>query len=79
MARRHTASVGGDAVWFAALEYVIVRKLEYFLQSESDRHLRDVAGMLRVSGELVDYVELQRLIAERELTTVWQRLSDVAP
>lgn len=63
VARRRTASIGGDAVWFAPLEYVIVRKLEYFRQSESDRHLRDVAGMLRVSGELVDHVELQRLIA----------------
>jgi hypothetical protein len=79
MARRHTASIGGDAIWFAPLEYVIVRKLEYFQQSESDRHLRDVAGMLRVSGELIDHVELRRLIAERELTAVWQRLSEVAP
>jgi hypothetical protein len=79
MARRRTASIGGDAVWFAPLEYVIVRKLEYFQQSESDRHLRDIAGMLRVSGDLVDHGELQRLIAERELTAVWQRLSEVAP
>ena len=73
MARRRTASISGDAIWFAPLEYVIVRKLEYYQQSESDRHLRDIAGMLRVSGELVDDSELQRLIAERELATAWQR------
>jgi hypothetical protein len=79
MARRRTASIGGDAIWFAPLEYVIVRKLEYFQQGESDRHLRDIAGMLRVSGELVDRRELQRLIAERELATVWRRVSDLAP
>ncbi len=58
MERRRTASIGGDAIWFAPLEYVIVRKLEYFQQSESDRHLRDIDGMLRVSGELVDHAEL---------------------
>jgi len=27
MARRRTVSIGGDAIWFAPLEYVIVRKL----------------------------------------------------
>ncbi|UCF20859.1 MAG: hypothetical protein JSU87_05480 [Gemmatimonadota bacterium] len=50
MARRRRASIGGDAVWFAPLEYVIVRKLEYFQQSGSDRHLRDIVGMLRLSS-----------------------------
>jgi len=73
MARRRAASIGSDAIWFAPLEYVIVRKLEYFQQSDSDRHLRDIAGMLRVSSDLVDDSELQRLIAERELATAWQR------
>ena len=77
MERRHTASIGGDAIWFAPLEYVIVRKLEYFQQSGSDRHLRDIAGMLRVSSELVDRGELQRLIAERELATAWERVLDM--
>ncbi len=79
MAGRRTASIGGDAIWFAPIEYVIVRKLEYFQQSESDRHLRDIAGMLRVSGELVDQTGLQRLIVERELATAWQRVLDQGP
>lgn len=42
------------ALWLAPLEYVIVRKLEYFRASGSDRHLRDVAMMLRISGSLVN-------------------------
>jgi hypothetical protein len=79
MARRRTAPIGGDAIWFAPLEYVIVRKLEYFQHSGSDRHLRDIAGMLRVSWELVDQAELQRLIAERELAAAWQRVADLVP
>ncbi|MGD8699685.1 MAG: hypothetical protein PVJ43_10370 [Gemmatimonadales bacterium] len=79
MARRRAASIGGDAIWFAPLEYVIVRKLEYFQQSGSDRHLRDIAGLLRVSGELVDDIELQRLIAQRDLATAWERVSGLTP
>jgi hypothetical protein len=33
---------------------VILRKLEYYEQAGSDRHLRDVAMMLRISGDTVD-------------------------
>jgi len=79
MARRQTASIGGDEIWFAPLEYVIVRKLEYFQQSDSDRHLRDIAGMLRVSGEQVDHGQLDRLIVERQLGVSWRRVSELAP
>jgi hypothetical protein len=79
MARRRTAPIGGDAVWIAPPEYVIVRKLEYFEQSASDRHLRDIAGMLGVSSEQIDQGVLARLIAERELDTTWRRVSELAP
>jgi hypothetical protein len=78
LARRRTAAIGGEDIWFAPLEYVIVRKLEYFQQSESDRHLRDIAGMLRVSGEHIDRGELDRLIDERQLGASWDRISGVA-
>ncbi len=78
MARRRTALIGGEHIWFAPLEYVIVRKLEYFQQSESDRHIRDIAGMLRVSDELIDHRELNRLIAERQLGAPWRRVSELA-
>lgn len=52
--RRRRIEVEGLAIWLAPLEYVIVRKLEYFRASGSDRHLRDVAMMLRISGSLVN-------------------------
>lgn len=79
LARRRTAAIGGEDIWFAPLEYVIVRKLEYFQQSESDRHLRDIAGMLRVSGEHVDSGQLDRLIVERQLVAPWRRVTEMAP
>lgn len=37
------------------IEYVILMKLEYYRQSGSDRHLRDIAAMLRQSGDSVDH------------------------
>ena len=40
--------------WVAPIEYVIVRKLQYFQISGSDRHVRDVAMILQISGDAVD-------------------------
>ena len=74
-ARRTKFSIGGDNVWFAPVEYVIVRKLEYFEESGSDRHLRDIAGLLRISGDHIDRESLMPLIAKRRLQKAWKRAS----
>jgi hypothetical protein len=71
--RRHAESLSHRAIWFAPVEYVIVRKLEYYAQSGSDRHLRDIAGIIRVSGENIDTAALQRLLDERGLNPAWER------
>jgi hypothetical protein len=71
--RRREESIASGAIWFAPIEYVIVRKLEYFLEGGSDRHLRDVAGMVRVSGDEIDQAALRRLIDERGLSDSWER------
>lgn len=75
MERRRTAHVAGDAIRFAPLEYVIVRKLEYFRDGGSDRHLRDIAGILLVSEALIQMDDLRRLVAERGLEELWLRAS----
>jgi hypothetical protein len=71
--RRRAESLAGGVVWFAPIEYVIVRKLEYYRQSSSDRHLRDIGGIVRTSGDDIDLAALYRLVAERGLTELWER------
>lgn len=56
--RRVRLQVDGSEIWVAPIEYVILRKLEYYEESGSDRHLRDVAMMLRFSGGAVDSTSL---------------------
>ncbi|MEX1258959.1 MAG: nucleotidyl transferase AbiEii/AbiGii toxin family protein [Gemmatimonadota bacterium] len=65
--RRRRVSAEGLGFWVAPIEYVILRKLAYYRDSGSDRHLRDVAMMLRISGEAVDEPELDRWLAELDL------------
>lgn len=58
MGHRRRIEVEGLAIWLAPLEYVVIRKLEYYRASGSDRHMRDAAMMLRISAPLVDSVTL---------------------
>lgn len=52
--RRVRIPLDDGAIWLAPIEYVVVRKLQYYRDSGSDRHIRDVAMMLALSGERVD-------------------------
>ncbi len=49
----------------AAAEDVILGKLVYYQEGGSDKHLRDIAGILKFSGELLD--QDYRRAADREL------------
>jgi hypothetical protein len=66
--RRQRIQTESIAIWVAPIEYVIVRKLAYHRFSGSDRHLRDVAAMLRISGDRIDQPALERWVTAMELT-----------
>lgn len=65
--RRRRLPVEEIALWVAPVEYVIVRKLEYHRASGSERHLRDVAMMLDISGDLIDRAALDSWIETLDL------------
>ena len=58
----------------APVEYVIVRKLEYFREGGSEKHLRDIRAMLAVSGDQLDRAELDEWIRRRGLETQWKQV-----
>ncbi len=59
--RGRRLSAGPDLeVCFASPEDVILKKLEYYREGGSEKHLRDIAGVLKVQGAGVD----RRYIAE---------------
>ena len=71
--RRLRVPVEKMEISVAPIEYVVLRKLEYFRASGSDRHLRDVAMMLRISGDLVDLRELGRWLEKLDLREVMEK------
>jgi hypothetical protein len=65
--------VEGEQVQFAPIEYVIVSKLRYFQMGGSDRHLRDIARMMEVSGQDVDRQTLESWVARLDLGVEWEK------
>jgi hypothetical protein len=72
LANRKSVQVEDQAVWVAPVEYVILRKLEYYREGRSEKHLRDIAGMLEVSNAQVNMGWLEEQVAERRLQEEWQ-------
>jgi hypothetical protein len=72
LANRKSVQVEDQAVWVAPVEYVILRKLEYYREGRSEKHLKDIVGMLEVSEAQVNMAWLEEHIAERQLQDEWQ-------
>jgi hypothetical protein len=71
LARRRTIELDGRPIRVAPVEYVIVRKLEYYREGKSEKHLRDIRMMLEVSASSIDHAQLERFISERDLGAEW--------
>ena len=70
--------VGDDVVRLAPIEYVILRKLSYFKQGQSDRHLTDIANMVRIRGDLIDRGALEEWLHRLGLEVEWRRALELA-
>jgi hypothetical protein len=69
--RAREYQIGDLAVHVAPPEYVIVRKLEFYREGGSPKHLRDIRGMLDVSAELIDVPTIEDWVRRRGLIEAW--------
>ena len=65
--------IDDDEVVLAPIEAVILSKLRYCQMGKSDRHLRDIHQMLRISAGLVDRPELERWAARLGVESEWKQ------
>ena len=66
-----------DGIWVAPPEYVIVRKLEYYREGNSEKHLHDISGMLEVSGDIINKTIIHDWITKLELQTQWDKVKEL--
>lgn len=76
MEHRRSVPIADGAIWLAPIEYVILKKLTYYRDGHSDRHLRDIAAMLRLSGDLLDEAALKLWVHTLDLQREWALVSD---
>jgi hypothetical protein len=68
-------TVGARKITLAPPEYVIVRKLEFFREGGSEKHIRDIRSMLAVSGEQIDQSALREWINRFGLQPQWAQVA----
>jgi hypothetical protein len=76
--RRMKADLEGLSIYMATPEDVILAKLEWAKQSHSERQIEDVAGILRIRAEKLDWDYLRQWIAELGLELEWDRARTAA-
>jgi predicted nucleotidyltransferase len=84
MARRRTVELAPNLeVCVAAPEDIILGKMLYYREGGSEKHLRDVVGIMNVSGEQVDRAYVADWARELGVLDIWQavlgRLRETEP
>ena len=78
LSKRRDMVVEGERVRVAPPEYVIVRKLEYYREGGSEKHLRDIAGMVELSSDEIDFKVLEEFVQRYRLEKEWAKAKSMA-
>ena len=71
--RRIRRKVAGEkAVWFASPEDVILKKLLYYQEGQSEKHIRDILGVLKIQDNKIDFDYLSHWAIELDVVDLWQ-------
>lgn len=72
-ARRRRMPLGTvEQPMLASPEDVILKKMEYFAEGGSEKHLRDITGILKLSSQSVDRAYIEQWAAKLSVLNVWQ-------
>ncbi len=64
----------GEPIWLAPPEYVVLRKLEYYREGKSEKHLRDILSILEISSDQLDLEKLQKMVNNHTLEKEWEQI-----
>ena len=73
--RRQRVELQDGREGFAASpEDVIISKMRYYQEGGSEKHLRDIAGVLRVQGDRIDREYIAHWVDRFHVSKVWQAI-----
>ena len=62
----------GGTIPIAPIEYVIIKKLEFYKEWKAQKHINDIKAMLQISQSLIDNHQLKNYITLFGLHKEWQ-------
>jgi len=72
--RLHPAE--GFTASFASPEDAIIKKMDFYRQGGSDKHLRDIASVLKTSGKQIDREYITKWAQQLGLSDVWSKIQN---
>ncbi len=60
---------------FAAPEDVVIKKMECYKEGGSEKHLRDIAGIMKISAEEIDQGYITEWADRLDLRTIWDAIA----
>lgn len=63
-----------EPIWVAPPEYVIVKKMLFYREGQSEKHLEDIRAMLEVSGPEINHPLLESWLLKLNLMKLWQKV-----
>ena len=75
LARRQRVQILPDREGYLARpEDIIISKMQYYRQGESEKHLRDITGILKASGRDVNRAYVRQWASNLGLTQIWDAI-----
>jgi hypothetical protein len=75
LARRQAVELFPDRRTFlASPEDIVLGKMVYYREGGSEKHLRDITGILRIRGELVDRTYVANFAQQLGLMEIWEAI-----
>lgn len=59
---------------FASPEDVIIMKMRYYKKGGSDKHLHDIASMLKISDDIIDRKYIEKWVDKFALNDIWHTI-----
>jgi hypothetical protein len=72
--RRRFELEKGQYIWVAEPEYVIIKKLDFFREGQSEKHLHDIQGMVDIMQNEIDYKKIEEKCQLLGLQAQWERI-----
>lgn len=74
LATRRLVELIGQSVPIASPEQVVLQKLRFRQRGASERHLRDIRGILRVMGDAIDISTLEQMARAHGIEPQWREM-----